>query len=482
VTSSERVAELVQRYLDGHLEEPDRGELEAQLNRDAGARRTLVREMRLHAALRVHFGGIGGKETAASPAGPRPGEVASAEWETGREATSEGPASDRRPGSPEPSRWIRPWIAWGAATATLALLAALFWTALRPDSPPALARLERVSGQVRLLTGDPADGAPAVAGAELRPGHGLVTVGSASRTVVVYPDATRVEVEPDTTIRAFGLVGDGAQKRVVLARGSLKADVTPQPADQPMILATPLAQIDVLGTRLRLAADREDTRLEVYAGRARLTRRDGSNVLVGPGQQAAATAGATPAARILWEIGKADGRCAEFALAPNGFLRYRDGVSFTVSRSVARRDWPYVHPGPMDVWAGNCTHAFRIDFDVASASDIGTCRLWLGLFDVHELYPPWLRIDVNGASFELQVPSGTGLGVYGRPAQYNPFHLVVDFPAARLKPGNNRIEIVSLEGSWLLYDRIALEAPAGVALAASGAAGPPTSGEAGGPR
>jgi hypothetical protein len=47
-----------------------------------------------------------------------------------------------------------------------------------------------------------------------------------------------------------------------------------------------------------------------------------------------------------------------------------------------------------------------------------------------------------------------------------PHHASVEFPATLLKAGNNRIAIVTTQGSWFLYDRVALETPAGVEAAA----------------
>jgi ferric-dicitrate binding protein FerR (iron transport regulator) len=57
--NDDRIADLARRHLEGLLDEAGRAELENLLNGDAAARRAFVREMRLHAALRVHLGGIG---------------------------------------------------------------------------------------------------------------------------------------------------------------------------------------------------------------------------------------------------------------------------------------------------------------------------------------------------------------------------------------------------------------------------------------
>ncbi len=56
--------------------------------------------------------------------------------------------------------------------------------------------------------------------------------------------------------------------------------------------------------------------------------------------------------KLLWQIGKANNDTDEFLLAPSGYAKFtRDGF-FVVGQSNPKREWPYVHPGPRDGWAG----------------------------------------------------------------------------------------------------------------------------------
>src|SRR6266496_4242398 len=64
--------------------------------------------------------------------------------------------------------------------------------------------------------------------------------------------------------------------------------------------------------------------------------------------------------KLLWQIGKPDHNNAEFALAPEGYRRFGNDGVFIVGESDARRDWPYVQPGPVDDWAGGRQHTFTI--------------------------------------------------------------------------------------------------------------------------
>ena len=57
----------------------------------------------------------------------------------------------------------------------------------------------------------------------------------------------------------------------------------------------------------------------------------------------------------VFQIGKPDGDYAEFALAGdfNAYTRqFPHDVDFVVGQSDAKRDWPFIHPGPTDAWAG----------------------------------------------------------------------------------------------------------------------------------
>jgi hypothetical protein len=168
----------------------------------------------------------------------------------------------------------------------------------------------------------------------------------------------------------------------------------------------------------------------------------------------------------LWQIGTADKDNREFALAPGNFAKYQDDGFFVIGQSDPKRDWPYVHPGPVDHWAGSREHTFTIAFAVKAAPPQGDCRLRLDLVDTQRAAPPRLAIHVNGKAFERALPPGAGdESVNGRPAAGKSHRLELAFPSSLLKAGSNQIDITTLNGSWLLYDAISLAAPAGTELA-----------------
>jgi alpha-mannosidase len=168
---------------------------------------------------------------------------------------------------------------------------------------------------------------------------------------------------------------------------------------------------------------------------------------------------------VLWEIGKADHNNAQFALAPNGYAQFQEDAFFVVGSSDPKQDWPYVHPGPADGWAGSRRHTFIVLFGLKSLPGAGACRLQVRLLDTQNASPPVLRVEVNGQAFEQALPAGAGdASIFGRPAEGRPHEFTISFPADLLKIGDNEVGITTLRGSWMLYDALSLATPAGAEL------------------
>ena len=75
------------------------------------------------------------------------------------------------------------------------------------------------------------------------------------------------------------------------------------------------------------------------------------------------------------------------------------------------------------------------------------------LVDTHQSRPITLHLEINGRKFEQQLPAGASNdSIAGQPAKGRPFHFAIEFPAASLKAGDNRLHIRSVAGSWFLYD------------------------------
>lgn len=175
------------------------------------------------------------------------------------------------------SRWLL------VAASLLVAVASAYWLT-RPAAEPVIARLERVEGEVYIVTGDAKE--PARAGREVRSGQGLRTVGEESGAVLVYADATRLEIGPDSTLGELsgGALAGSSGKQVLFLDGSLSADVTKQADGQPLVLMTPHAKVVVQDTRFSLINSQAATRVDLEKGSAQLTRRsDGESVEMAPG-------------------------------------------------------------------------------------------------------------------------------------------------------------------------------------------------------
>jgi alpha-mannosidase len=179
---------------------------------------------------------------------------------------------------------------------------------------------------------------------------------------------------------------------------------------------------------------------------------------------AKAQAVAEAPARLLWQIGQAGGNPAEFAATLDKGRRFLRDAFFVIGRSDAARDWPRIHPGPRDEWAGGRQHSFTVLFAVKDNPLRGSCRLRFKLAGAHPQSPPWLVMAVNGEEF-FKKKIGREQGENSRPAApggIKEIEFDIPFAAALLKSGANEITLTTVDGGWMLYNSISLEAPATV--------------------
>ena len=173
--------------------------------------------------------------------------------------------------------------------------------------------------------------------------------------------------------------------------------------------------------------------------------------------------------KLLWQIGTADNDTAEFALGRAGHglysARFPHDALFIAGQSDAKQDWPYIQPGPADVWAGGKSHTFTIAFGVKAGQSAGECEFAIDFVDTHSAKPPKMQIKVNDLSFVENLPKGAGdASAHGEPDKGREHKLAIRFPASALESGNNVITITSVTGSWVLYDHVALRTPVGVEM------------------
>lgn len=185
---------------------------------------------------------------------------------------------------------------------------------------------------------------------------------------------------------------------------------------------------------------------------------------------------------VLWQIGKPDGDTREFALGPGAFRDFGRDAYYIVGQSSAQADWPYVHPGPVDSWAGGKQHTFCVLFGLKkpdhespspgrdrpkAGSTAGAYRLVVDLADVQRLYPPLFTVTCNGQAVgEARPPAGSSdQTIEGDPSQGTRHQFVITVPAEALRDGANEIALTTVSGCWVLYDALRFEGSAGATLA-----------------
>ena len=168
---------------------------------------------------------------------------------------------------------------------------------------------------------------------------------------------------------------------------------------------------------------------------------------------------------VLWEIGKSGEGTGQFLLGPWGYSQYDGDGVYLVGHSKSREDWPYVHPGPSDLWAGSRRHTFTVHFALEKTAAEGECLLLVNLADTHAAVPPKIEIRVNDFTHLYETPAGgNGASIWGDLSGARKHTIEVTLPADRLAQGTNEIGITTLGGSWMLYDSITLKTPPGVVL------------------
>lgn len=172
---------------------------------------------------------------------------------------------------------LRPMMPLAAAAGLLLTALAAGWWWSRPTTAPAL-----------LVAATPGtrDGGGALlsAGQSLTAGNALTTGTNASATLGWDGEDTRIEVASSTRLRLLPSSG----KRLELEHGRVRVVAAPQPAGRPLVIATPRAELTVVGTSFSVSADPMLTWLSVEHGTVRLGRPGDLPLDVGAGQRALA--------------------------------------------------------------------------------------------------------------------------------------------------------------------------------------------------
>ncbi|MDQ2863285.1 MAG: glycoside hydrolase family 92 protein, partial [Bacteroidota bacterium] len=196
----------------------------------------------------------------------------------------------------------------------------------------------------------------------------------------------------------------------------------------------------------------------------------------------------------IWNIGKADHSASEFALAPNGFRNFvghdfgYEDKYFLIGYSKEKRDFPYVIPGPADTWGGTWptagwrTNEVNILFGIDKLPVEGEYKLVIKLSDYAKKFLPIIKVRINGQDKNIQLGAGKynvknlsyptqnepitdTASLTGNLSSATPETVEVSIAQNVIREGGNQITITVLRGSWILFDQVSLEGPAGVILA-----------------
>ena len=184
---------------------------------------------------------------------------------------------DRAGVRPKAASRFWPPVAWSAIAAALAVMM-FVW--LKPAAPNV--RLASVTGDVRVWREQVTISASTRFA--LKAGDWLLTGKDGAAEVEFPGETTRLKIGADAE---FGVVAALPSKELKLTTGSLSASVARQSASHPMMIRTPTAKAEVLGTKFEMNATKEATRMTVTEGRVLIARTDDENGVVVEARQTA---------------------------------------------------------------------------------------------------------------------------------------------------------------------------------------------------
>lgn len=196
-------------------------------------------------------------------------------WDYAAAATEPSPQASPLDEKPSQSNWQRTWL---LAAAVIALLMAVTVLLLNRDvrRSPKVVQVEEVTGSLSWtgVNGEVRSGVEK--GMWLAAGN-FQSADEAGTAVLRFDDGTRLTLGGGVDL----LLADDGQKRVHLKSGTLGAEVRPQPKGRPLLIRTPTATLEVVGTIFSVTAVPEQTTMNVLEGRVRLERlADGAEVEV----------------------------------------------------------------------------------------------------------------------------------------------------------------------------------------------------------
>ncbi|MBL8795831.1 MAG: FecR domain-containing protein [Planctomycetia bacterium] len=266
-----RLDELTVQLIADSITADELGELERILRDDPSAAAAFVALLDLDAAL----WGRKGRVDLAGPVMQRVEALL-------RQRLSDGVmARIARLPQPPLRRRVRPWR-WSASLALVAASVMLMvgaWLWLGRPTEEIGARVVSVQGDVEIVLPSGEIQAAQV-GQAVPPGSTLRTRGGDSSAAITWIDGT-LDLSPETSVR----LPEAGQRTLWLDQGVLRGAQEQPAARQPLVVATPLAEMRIEGERFHIASAGHDTlRLDMETGKAEVIRQgDQKNLAIESG-------------------------------------------------------------------------------------------------------------------------------------------------------------------------------------------------------
>ena len=182
-------------------------------------------------------------------------------------------------------------------------------------------------------------------------------------------------------------------------------------------------------------------------------------------------------AKEYWSIGSKDNSSSDLALGPSDYKRFLandfgfEDRYYLIGKSVPKRDFAYVLPGPNDTWGGTWgtsgwrTHEDNILFTVKKKAGKGIFTLLLDLVD-SDPKGSVVKVTVNGHARKFSIRGKWVKALYGDLSKAQGQTLEVPIDVRELNTNGNTVTISVLEGGWICFDRVAFSGPEGLVLGA----------------
>lgn len=181
--------------------------------------------------------------------------------------------------------------------------------------------------------------------------------------------------------------------------------------------------------------------------------------------------------KTIWQIGESDNNSTEFALASGEYEKFLEkdfgweDRYYLIGHSNEKKDFPFVLPGAFDYWGGTSglagirPHELNVLFGIDEKPKNGNWLLIIDILDCNPENPPFLKVSVNGKSWKFRLEKGHNAeALKGVIKDTKEQKIAIPITPELIKDGGNKIQLTTLEGSWLVFDQIRLEGPEKVKL------------------